>query len=119
MRLGVVMGGSLFCGRSFRQEWYTGNDGLRHYEVMTEESHALSHSTWRELKEFFAKLGVPMEAWPVYEDNIDLPLSEIEARNTELRRHLAVVSLGEDAPYWSVVVFDAIRAGKRVFFTDV
>ena len=112
------MAGTLLHAPRFEQSWYTGNDGQRHYELSPggEDSEVISVSSWRQVVDYFRSRGVPPDAWPAYETDIDLPLSDLISKNERLRRCLADIVPDEECPEWGHIVWRLVRSGELLCY---
>jgi hypothetical protein len=112
------MSGAFIHAPRFEHVWYTGDDGRRHYELMPVGGHTevISHSSWKDLLEYFAARGVARDMWPTYETDIDIPLSEVVAQNERLRELVHKSSLGAECPTWTELVINVICSGEIFFY---
>jgi len=121
------MSGTFVHAIGFRRIEFIGNDGLPHYELEPVDgaSEGMGNTTWRELKHFFAGLGVPAEAWPEFPDHqcsIDIPLPQVNARNIALRRAIHENRQAIDRavlPELCRKILSYIDRGESLFFTPV
>lgn len=114
------MAGSLFHDIDFREERYLGRDEHEHWEVVPVrgEIEVVSISSWREVRGFLLRSGVPEPLIPEFDDNIDLPVEDIRSRNAAigpLIRGISTTPTGYD--YWLSRVVAWVRAGEMFFFT--
>ena len=74
----------------YKGEPYEGGDGRLHYEFLRRggDTDSVCLSSWREMRDHSATLGIPREAWPHYEQSIDMDVEDFERRNLILRDHL-------------------------------
>lgn len=116
------MGGTLFHSKEFATTAYVGGDGRQHFEVrcIDGESLSLGHTTWGEMKALAEAHGMPSTAWPEfleYDCGIDVPLTEVRAKQGVFRQHLLRLSPAvADRHSWLARVVEWVRHGEAVFF---
>jgi hypothetical protein len=116
------MPGSLVHSKEFRIVPYTGSDGQSHYEVepIDGDADAVSYTSWEELKDYCSKHGVPLNAWPEFNDcecGVDIPLSLARSKQEGLRKSL--LALQADCVSGCVLlqkIVEYLTDGQAVFF---
>jgi hypothetical protein len=118
--LGGIMAGTLFHGPRFEQIWYAGNDGVQHYELAPcgGDMEVVSQSSWWALVAHFESAGVPRDAWPVYDSNIDLPLCEILEQNVELRKQISGLMVSDGVLFGSGLCCGWFVPGRCCFIVS-
>jgi hypothetical protein len=116
------MGGTLAHAKNFGKKFYRSEDGQSHYELVPTDGdyYFPCYSTWEEMKKHSQTLGISPDSWPeffAFEDAIDLPLEEVERKNTLLRA--ALVDLSKEAASSNrllLMIWECIRRGEQIFF---
>ncbi|MDI3282260.1 hypothetical protein [Polyangium sp. 15x6] len=117
------MPGSLYHARQFGRLPYRGNDQREHWEVdiIDGDMDVVSYSSWQELVEYSARLGVPVEVWPDFTDGhgegIDVPLDRVDRMQGDLREALRRLTPAEVAGHALLArIVGYLARGEKVFF---
>src|SRR5262245_28345997 len=116
------MPGYLCHAKRFRKEYSVWPDGQLHYELIPEEGDTddVSYSSWEAMKSHSEKLGIPKEVWPefsAFEETIDLPLEEVEKKNSQLREAIERLNEEEWASHYLLLrIVTYLCRGELIFF---
>ena len=79
----------------------------------------ISWSSFRDLREFCAAMGVPLDAWPAYPDcdvDSEVPLDDVAIRSDGLRHMLvSLPSEAADGNFWLQLIRRLLKDGHQFF----
>ncbi|MDC3954045.1 hypothetical protein [Polyangium jinanense] len=114
------MPGSLHHARQLGRLPYRGNDQQEHWEVdiIDGDMDVVSYSSWHELVEYCARLGVPVEVWPGFtREGIDVSLDRVDRMQGDLREALRRLTLAEVSGHVLLArIVGYLARGEKVFF---
>jgi hypothetical protein len=113
------MSGQFYHARAFSEDHYVGNDGKSHHELIPidGDDDDISPSSWIEAVSALEQLGIPREAWPVYNENIDVPRAHVEEASNRLHA-LALKMPPPDQALDELLsrILRYLREGQLVFY---
>ena len=117
------MAGTLYHGRLFEKDEYTGNDGASHYEVIPVDggTDVISISNWRAIVDYCSQAGITEECWPSFNDAFDIPLETVKQKCAVLReklRQLEGLASKEEVPHPLEKVIHYLNKGEQIFFAE-